>query len=80
MSRKAITTCILVLMFVVLSPTVASAYIGPGTGISAIGTFLALLVGIVVALLGFLWYPLKRLLGKKKLQEPDRVKEEAEIS
>lgn len=55
-------------------PEVAQAYVGPGTGLSAIGAFLALLVGIVVAVFGFLWYPLKRLLGKKS-QEPEPVEE-----
>ena len=48
------------------------AYIGPGTGLSAIGAFLAVAAGITVAIIGFFWYPIKRLLGKgKKTQEPE---------
>jgi hypothetical protein len=48
------------------------AYIGPGTGLSAIGAFLAVAAGITVAIIGFFWYPIKRLLGKsKKAQEPE---------
>jgi flagellar biogenesis protein FliO len=43
-------------------PEQVHAYIGPGTGMSAIGVFLAILMGIVVAIFGFLWYPVKRLL------------------
>jgi hypothetical protein len=38
------------------------AYIGPGTGLSAIGALLAIVAFIIVALFGFVWYPVKRLL------------------
>jgi ABC-type nitrate/sulfonate/bicarbonate transport system permease component len=48
------------------------AYVGPGTGMSAIGTFIAFVFGIFVAILGFVWYPIKRLL-KKKSKEPDQI-------
>lgn len=37
-------------------------YVGPGGALSAIGTFVALLAAVVLAVIGFLWYPLKRLL------------------
>jgi len=55
----------------------ASAYIGPGTGLSAIGSVLALIVGVIVAILGFLWYPIKRIFGKKS-QEPDQIQDNDE--
>ena len=42
------------------------AYIGPGAGLSAIGAFLAVVAGIIVAIFGFVWYPIKRLLRKRK--------------
>jgi hypothetical protein len=42
------------------------AYLGPGGVLSAIGSFLALLVAVVLALFGFVWYPLKRLLRARK--------------
>jgi hypothetical protein len=58
---------------VILSvPKIIFAYVGPGTGLSAIGALLACLAGIVVAILGFFWYPIKRLLGKKS-EEPDQI-------
>jgi ABC-type nickel/cobalt efflux system permease component RcnA len=47
---------------IVLAPTVAVAYIGPGAGLSAIGSLLALVAAVLVALIGFVWYPIKRLL------------------
>ena len=42
----------------------AQAYIGPGAGVSAIGTLIALVVGVLLAVIGFVWYPFKRLLRK----------------
>jgi hypothetical protein len=46
------------------SPSIALAYIGPGAGITAIGTAIALLGAILLAIVGFVWYPLKRLRAK----------------
>lgn len=37
------------------------AYIGPGAGLSAIGALLALLFAVIVALFGFVWYPIRRV-------------------
>ncbi len=37
------------------------AYIGPGAGLSAIGTVVALVGAILLAIIGFVWYPVKRL-------------------
>ncbi len=45
-------------------PQSAEAYIGPGAGISAIGTVLALVGAILLMIVGFVWYPIKRLRRK----------------
>ena len=45
----------------ILSSSPALAYIGPGAGLSAIGTALALVATVCLAVVGFLWYPAKRL-------------------
>jgi len=42
------------------------AYVGPGGGLAAIGTLLAIVVGLMAAVFGFLWYPLKRMLRGKQ--------------
>lgn len=42
----------------------AQAYLGPGSGLTALGSIIALLGVIGLGILGFLWYPVKRLLGK----------------
>ncbi|MEO5367631.1 MAG: hypothetical protein H7831_15005 [Magnetococcus sp. WYHC-3] len=61
--------CIVVTVVTILLPVQqAHAYVGPGAGLSAIGTALALLSALLLAVLGFLWYPLKRLW--KRLRKP----------
>ncbi|MEM9386267.1 MAG: hypothetical protein AAGA68_14495 [Pseudomonadota bacterium] len=54
----------------------AEAYIGPGAGITAIGSLVALLGAVCLAIVGFVWYPLKRLRarmkGRAELAEADR--------
>ncbi len=45
-------------------PHTALAYIGPGAGITAIGTAIALIGAIFLAIVGFIWYPFKRLRAK----------------
>ncbi len=59
-----IAICVLLLVIFVQQP--AMAYIGPGTGIAALGALLAIIVGVIAALFGFLWYPMKRLMKKRK--------------
>lgn len=47
-------------------PTTTFAYIGPGGGLGAIGTVVALIFAVLLAIVGFMWYPLKRLLRKRR--------------
>lgn len=47
------------------TPAVASAYVGPGLGLSALGALVALLAAIVFAIVGFVWYPVQRLLQRR---------------
>jgi nitrate reductase gamma subunit len=49
-----------------LSPQSVFAYVGPGAGLSVIGTIVALIVAIILAIVGFIWYPFKRILAKLK--------------
>ena len=39
-------------------------YIGPGAGLSAIGSVLAFFGVLVLIVFGFIWYPFKRLIRK----------------
>jgi len=49
-----------------LLPDAALAYVGPGVGLSAIGTLLAVAAVVVLAIVGLLWLPVKRMLGRNK--------------
>jgi hypothetical protein len=40
----------------------AQAYIGPGAGLTAIGAFIAFVAAVVVALVSFVWFPIRRAL------------------
>ena len=46
---------------VALTASHALAYVGPGAGISAFGALLGLLAAVALVLVGFVWYPVKRL-------------------
>jgi hypothetical protein len=48
----------------------AQAYVGPGLGLTAIGSLLALFAAIGLAIVGFVWYPLRRLMGRRKTAVP----------
>jgi hypothetical protein len=63
-----------------LLPGVAEAYVGPGAGLSAIGTLVALVGAVLLAIVGFVWYPIKRLLrrGKEDTAKPVDVEQTGE--
>ena len=54
-----------------IAPCAAEAYIGPGAGISAIGSFLALVGAVLLAIVGFIWFPLKRRFFSKNRVEDE---------
>ena len=63
-----------IIFFLIATPSFA--YIGPGVG----GGFMAATIGIIVAifaaLFGLIWFPVKRLLKKrkeKKEQQQDKI-------
>jgi hypothetical protein len=54
----------------------ALAYIGPGAGLGALGTVIAFFGTILLAIVGFVWYPIKRLLkGRKRRASAQPTKE-----
>ena len=67
--------CIVLSVMIIFFPAVALAYIGPGPGLSAIGSFLALFLAVFVAIFGFIWYPFKRLLRGKKANKTEAENE-----
>lgn len=67
-----------------LGADAAYAYIGPGAGLTAIGTVLALIGGVLLGIVGFVWYPIKRLIrkirGPKAAQKSSAAEAKAEAT
>lgn len=60
-------SCKLLLVgFLLCAPALSHAYVGPGAGLSAIGSILAFIGTILLLIIGFFWYPIKRLIKSKK--------------
>jgi len=57
---------LLIILLLLISPAVALAYIGPGAGISVLGSLLGILGTIVVAIGAILFWPIRRFLKRKK--------------
>jgi len=54
-----------IFIFLLISPA-AFAYIGPGAGISVLGSLLGILGTIVVAIGAILFWPIRKLLKRRK--------------
>jgi len=76
MKRVAPLT-VLAAAVLLLMPHTADAYIGPGAGITVIGTVVAFVGAVFFAIVGFIWYPVKRLIAAfrgKGTRRPDEQK------
>jgi membrane protein implicated in regulation of membrane protease activity len=62
MKKYNVLLCLVLLM--VQLP--AFAYIGPGAGIPFIGSFLGFVVSIILVISAILFWPIRKLLKKKK--------------
>lgn len=62
--RSATTLAAMLLLAAVASP--AQAYMGAGAGLSAIGSILSFIGVVLLMVLGFVWYPVKRMLRKMR--------------
>ena len=59
-------TRIIPFIIALLFSSTAFAYIGPGAGISVLGSLLGIIVTIVVAIGAIIMWPLRKMLKKKK--------------
>ena len=72
--QPILRTALSVVAMLLLAPQSAEAYIGPGAGLTVIGTVVALIGAILLAIVGFVWYPIKRLRAtRRKRKEADRT-------
>lgn len=53
------------------SPAIIFAYVGPGAGVSFLGALWAVLTAIVLAIGGFLAWPIRAFLRKRKLKKQE---------
>ena len=62
------TLCIPLITFlaVTLFAADAYAYVGPGAGLTVIGSLLSVGAAVLLAIVGFIWYPVRRLLRTLK--------------
>ena len=63
-SAGYVAVLVAVALLIFASP--AHAYMGPGGALTAIGTILALLAAVFMAVLGFFWYPIRRMLRRRR--------------
>lgn len=71
MTRNLGFPAVVVAIWAALLPDAALAYIGPGAGLGAIALTAALFLGVVLLLVGLVWYPLKRALKRRKSAATD---------
>ena len=60
------TTMLMTIMLMAMVSIDAQAYVGPGLGAGAIGMILGVLASILLAVFAIFWYPIKRLLKKRR--------------
>ena len=64
----------LIITFLILAlPTLSLAYVGPGAGITFLGALWAVITAIVLAIGGFLVWPIRAFIRRRKLNKQDRT-------
>ena len=56
----------IILIFFLVFPNLAYAYLGPGVGFGILAATVGIVVAIFAALFGILWYPIKKIIKKRK--------------
>ena len=63
---------ILLFIALIMIQTPVLAYIGPGAGIPFIGSFIGFIVTIVLVISAILFWPIRKILKKKKLKNESK--------
>jgi hypothetical protein len=66
--RRSTSAAACISVLALATPAAALAYVGLGMG--AIAAFFGAVLAVLLAIVGVVWYPIKRLLGKRKPAEP----------
>ena len=74
MKRRGLAVLGMAALILAMWPAPAAAYVGPGAGLTILGAALALVASVVLGVVGFVWYPVKRLIralrGDKEPAQP----------
>lgn len=61
----------LILLISVSLTGIAHAYVGPGLGLGVIGAIVGIISAVLLAIVGIIWYPFKRMMLKLKASKGD---------
>ena len=71
---KKIDLNYLIITFLILAtPTLSLAYVGPGAGITFLGALWAVITAIVLAIGGFLVWPIRAFIRRRKLNKQGKT-------
>ncbi len=62
---------LVIVLYIFLADTPAFSYIGPGMGGGFIATIIGIFVALIAAFFGLIWFPIKKILKKKKNSEKE---------
>ena len=71
------TTLILLTLLLLVQINTAMAYVGPGAGISVLGSLLSILATIFVAIGAIIFWPLRKYLKRRKARRESPLSTEA---
>ncbi len=54
----------------------ALAYVGPGLGLGTLGAILGVIISVLLAIVGIVWYPMKRLLRRMRTKHDAPIDEQ----
>ena len=63
---------LVLILIILIIPTPSFAYLGPGVGGGMIAATIGVIVAIFAALFGLIWFPVKRLLKKRKEKKENK--------
>jgi hypothetical protein len=57
----------------------AFAYVGPGLGLGTLGVILGVIVSVLLAIVGIVWYPMKRLVRRMRAKGSAPIEEQGSV-
>ena len=68
------------MLLLLVQISTATAYVGPGAGISVLGSLLSILATVFVAIGAVLFWPLRKLMKRRKARRESATGTEAEAT